>query len=133
MADIRETLAEICEAFNAHDLDRIMAFFAEDCVLEMPRGPHPWGARFEGRQAVRQGLASRFEGLPDVHYGDDEHFVDRAADRHVAMDPDRHDPRRVPPGGPGLRLLDLPRRPGDAQGLVLEDRRRHLTWPFNLG
>jgi steroid delta-isomerase-like uncharacterized protein len=76
MSDIRETLVALCEAFNAHDLDRIMTYFADDCVLEMPRGPHPWGARFEGKQAVRQGLASRFEGLPDVHYGDDEHFVD---------------------------------------------------------
>jgi steroid delta-isomerase-like uncharacterized protein len=76
MVDIRQSLAGLCEAFNAHDLDRIMTFFADDCVLEMPRGPHPWGARFEGRQAVRQGLASRFDGLPDVHYGDAEHFVD---------------------------------------------------------
>jgi steroid delta-isomerase-like uncharacterized protein len=83
MADIRETLAQLCEAFNAHDLDRIMTFFAEDCVLEMPRGPHPWGARSEGREAVRQGLASRFEGLPDVHYGDDEHFAD--AERQTGM------------------------------------------------
>lgn len=57
MADIREKLAGLCEAFNAHDLDRIMMFFADDCVLEMPRGPHAWGARFEGKQAVRQGLA----------------------------------------------------------------------------
>jgi steroid delta-isomerase-like uncharacterized protein len=81
MADIRETLAAICEAFNAHDLDRIMTFFADDCVLEMPRGPEPWGARHEGRDAVRRGLASRFEGLPFVHYGDDEHFVD--ADRQA--------------------------------------------------
>jgi SnoaL-like domain len=24
---------------------------------------------------VRRGLAARFEGIPDVHYGDDEHFV----------------------------------------------------------
>jgi steroid delta-isomerase-like uncharacterized protein len=78
MTDIRETLIALCEAFNAHDLDRIMTFFADDCVLEMPRGPQPWGARFEGKQAVRQGLASRFEGLPDVHYGSDEHFVDSA-------------------------------------------------------
>ncbi|EYD75695.1 hypothetical protein Rumeso_02782 [Rubellimicrobium mesophilum DSM 19309] len=78
MADIRERLIGLCEAFNAHDLDRIMAFFAEDCILEMPRGPHPWGTRFEGRAAVRQGLATRFEGLPDVHYGDAEHFVDEA-------------------------------------------------------
>jgi ketosteroid isomerase-like protein len=77
--DIRSTLADICAAFNAHDLDRIMGFFAEDCVLEMPRGPEPWGARFTGKAAVRAGLAARFEGLPDVHYGDDEHFADEAA------------------------------------------------------
>ena len=83
MADIREKLAGLCDAFNAHDLDRIMAFFAEDCVLEMPRGPHPWGLRCEGRQAVRDGLASRFAGLPDVRYQDAEHFVD--ADRQAGM------------------------------------------------
>lgn len=77
--DIRSTLAELCEAFNAHDLDRIMAFFADDCVLEMPRGSEPWGSRFEGKANVRKALATRFEGLPDVHYGDAEHFVDEAA------------------------------------------------------
>ena len=79
MRDIRATLDELCDAFNAHDLDRIMACFADDCVLEMPRGPKPWGARFEGRQNVRAALAGRFEGLPDVHYGNGEHFVDAAA------------------------------------------------------
>lgn len=76
MSDIHRMLAGLCEAFNAHDLDRIMDFMAEDCMLEMPRGPHPWGARFEGREAVRAGLATRFEGLPDVHYRDAEHFAD---------------------------------------------------------
>lgn len=76
MTDIRAQLEGLCAAFNAHDLDRIMTFFAEDGVLEMPRGPDPWGTRLEGSAAVRGGLASRFEGLPDVHYGDEEHFVD---------------------------------------------------------
>jgi ketosteroid isomerase-like protein len=28
---------------------------------------------------VRAALATRFDGLPDVHYGDDEHFADAAA------------------------------------------------------
>jgi len=56
-----------------------MSFFAEDCVLEMPRGPDPWGTRYIGRDAVRRGLAGRFAGLPDVHYGNAEHFVDEAA------------------------------------------------------
>jgi ketosteroid isomerase-like protein len=77
--DIRATLQALCDAFNAHDLDRIMAFFADDCVLEMPRGPKAWGTRLEGKEKVRAGLASRFEGLPDVHYGDAEHFVDAGA------------------------------------------------------
>ena len=77
--DIRSRLVGLCDAFNAHDLDRIMTFFADDCVLEMPRGPDPWGSRFVGRQAVRDALATRFAGLPDVHYGDARHFVDETA------------------------------------------------------
>ena len=76
MSDIRSTLEALCAAFNAHDLDAIMAHFADDCVLEMPRGPDPWGARAEGKTAVREALAGRFQGLPDVHYGDATHFVD---------------------------------------------------------
>lgn len=69
------TLKRILEAFNRHDLDVIMAFFADDCVLEMPRGPHPWGRRCIGKANVRDALASRFAGLPDVHYGQDTHWV----------------------------------------------------------
>ena len=68
-----ETLQAITAAFNAHDLDAIMAFFADDCSIDMPRGPDPWGQRFIGKVAVRAGLASRFKGLPDVHYADDRH------------------------------------------------------------
>jgi ketosteroid isomerase-like protein len=65
----------ILDAFNAHDLDAIMEFFADDCSLDMPRGPEPWGRRFVGKAAVRAGLASRFKGLPDVHYGEDRHWI----------------------------------------------------------
>ena len=68
-----DTLKSIAAAFNAHDLDAIMEFFADDCTLEMPRGPEPWGQRFVGKAAVRDGLASRFKGLPDVHYSEDRH------------------------------------------------------------
>jgi ketosteroid isomerase-like protein len=69
------TLKAVLEAFNAHDLDRIMSFFAEDCVLEMPRGPDPWGTRYTGHAAVREGLRARFSGIPDVQYTDDTHFT----------------------------------------------------------
>jgi taurine dehydrogenase small subunit len=70
-----ETLQAVLDGFNRHDLDAIMSYFADDCVFESPRGPDRCGRRFVGREAVRQGLASRFEGIPDVHYGDDDHFA----------------------------------------------------------
>ena len=77
-----DALREVLDAFNRHDLDAIMGHFAEDCVFESPRGPDPWGRRFTGRDEVRQGLAARFEGIPDVHYGDDSHFA--CGDRGVS-------------------------------------------------
>ena len=79
MSGIGEKLKQLCAAFNAHDLDGVMAHFADDCVLEMPRGDRPWGSRTEGKAAVRKALAGRFEGLPDVHYGGEQHFADEGA------------------------------------------------------
>ena len=52
-----------------------MDFFADDSVLEMPRGPHPWGQRYIGMDKVREGIATRFAGVADVQYGKDRHFV----------------------------------------------------------
>jgi ketosteroid isomerase-like protein len=74
-ADIRARLEGLAAAFNAHDIDAIMAFFAEDCSLDMPRGPEPHGRRFVGRDEVRRGLMMRFESTPDVRYDEVEHFV----------------------------------------------------------
>ena len=82
MAVRRAQLVEILDAFNRHDLDAIMAHFAEDCVFDSPRGTRPWGTRFEGKSEVRRGLRARFEGLPDVHCGEDRHWT--AGDRGVS-------------------------------------------------
>ena len=70
-----ELLKGLLDAFNCHDLDRIMDHFAEDCVLYTPRGTAPRGERYAGKNSVREGLAKRFEGIPDVHYGDDRHWI----------------------------------------------------------
>jgi len=70
-----ETLKQFLAAFNAHDLEAVMSFFADDCELLMPRGSDPWGQRYVGKANVQKGLATRFEGIPDVHYGDDQHWV----------------------------------------------------------
>jgi len=77
-------LRTVLDAFNRHDLDTIMSFFAEDCTFDMPRGPNYFGRRYEGKAGVREGLASRFSGIPDVHYGDDRHFISNSGDRGVS-------------------------------------------------
>jgi steroid delta-isomerase-like uncharacterized protein len=70
------------DAFNAHDVDAIMSFFTDDCVFDMPRGPAPGGRRLTGKEQVRAGIQSRFDGIPDIHYGDDRHWT--AGDRGVS-------------------------------------------------
>jgi ketosteroid isomerase-like protein len=70
-----DTLKQITEAFNRHDLDTIIEFFAEECSMDLPRGSFPWGTRYIGKAQVREGIATRFAGIPDVHYGDDRHWV----------------------------------------------------------
>ena len=70
-----DLLERMLDGFNRHDLDAIMSLFADDCVFESPRGPDPWGTRFVGEAEVREGLGGRFRGIPDVHYGDGNHFV----------------------------------------------------------
>jgi len=70
-----ELLKDFLNAFNHHDLDSIMDYFADDCVFYMPRGATPRGDRYIGKADVRAGLAKRFSGIPDVHYGEDQHWA----------------------------------------------------------
>ena len=76
------TLQDFLDAFNAHDVDAIMSFFTDDCVFDMPRGPGPGGRRLVGKEAVREGIQSRFDGIPDIRYDDDRHW--RCGDRGVS-------------------------------------------------
>jgi ketosteroid isomerase-like protein len=70
-----KTLEIVAEAFNNHDIDAIMELFAEDCVMNLPRGTGPGGVLCRGKTEVREGIAARFDGLPDAHYGDERHWV----------------------------------------------------------
>ena len=79
-----DTMKQVLEAFNRHDLDAIMEYFSEDCSFDFPRGPESYGQRFIGKAQVREGLASRFKGIPDVHYGDDSHWISADQTRCVS-------------------------------------------------
>jgi len=74
--DAIQMLRSIAAAFDGHDLDGILAQFADDAVFESPRGPDPWGLRFVGKDEIRRAFAGRFAGIPDVRYQHDDHFVD---------------------------------------------------------
>jgi len=79
-----DTMKQLLNAFNRHDLDAIMEYFSNDCTFDFPRGPEPYGQRFVGKAQVREGLASRFKGIPDVHYGEDQHWISADGTRGVS-------------------------------------------------
>jgi ketosteroid isomerase-like protein len=106
--DSTATLRAFLDAFNAHDVDAIMEFFAEDCVMDMPRGPAPGGRRLRGKQEVRQGIQARLDGIPDVHYGDDRHWIcgDRAVSEWTLRGTQRTGERIEVRGCDLLELVD---------------------------
>lgn len=79
-----ETLKQILDAFNRHDLDAIMEFFSDDCSFDFPRGPEFYGQRFIGKEKVREALVGRFKGIPDVHYGDESHWISSDGNKGVS-------------------------------------------------
>ena len=79
-----ETLKQVLDAFNRHDLDAIMDYFSDDCSFDFPRGPESYGQRFHGKAAVREALAGRFNGIPDVHYGNDRHWISNDGSKGVS-------------------------------------------------
>ena len=74
--DAVRMLKAIATAFDEHDLGAILPHFAPDAVFEGPRGPDSFGQRFVGLDAIRAAFAARFDGIPDVRYQHDQHFVD---------------------------------------------------------
>lgn len=73
--DILDVLHGLADAFNNHDIDQVMSYFAPDCTLDMPQGVALPRKRYVGFDEVRRGLLRRFESTPDAHYGELEHFV----------------------------------------------------------
>ena len=71
-----ELLDEIQDAFNRHDVDAIVSFFADDCEWLMARGPDPWeGKRLIGKQAISDVLRSRYKVIEDMRWEDMTHFI----------------------------------------------------------
>lgn len=73
-------LSDLFDAFNRHDVDGIMSYFADDCVFFAIAGPEPYGTRIEGRDAIGAAFAGVWSAMPDAKWDHSGHFIhkDRA-------------------------------------------------------
>jgi ketosteroid isomerase-like protein len=68
-------LQDYSDAWNAHDIDRIMSFHTPDCVFETGGGRERYGTRYVGHEAVRERFIEVWTDLPDVRFENVSHFV----------------------------------------------------------
>lgn len=69
-----DILVSHTDAWNRHDLDALIALFADDCVFEASGGDEVGGARYEGRREVRTAFAAVLESMPDAQWGNGRHY-----------------------------------------------------------
>jgi ketosteroid isomerase-like protein len=70
-----DTLDSFFEAFNSKDIDAILEFFHDDCVIYGPRGSDARGKKFSGKYEFEKAFSERNKVLPEYHYGDVRHWV----------------------------------------------------------
>lgn len=63
MPDPLATIQRLVEATNAHDLERLVACFADEYVLAAPSHPQ---RGFRGIEQVRRNWTQIFAGVPDI-------------------------------------------------------------------
>ena len=69
------TLAAFSDAWNKHDVDKLMSFLADDCVFETAIGSEAFGSRHVGRDAVHKAFANAWQTVPDAQWRNAQHFV----------------------------------------------------------
>jgi ketosteroid isomerase-like protein len=73
--DLKRLLIAHTDAWNGHDVDRLMSLFADDCVFDASGGPEFHGRRFVGRDQVTGAFAAVLDAMPDANWGDGHHHV----------------------------------------------------------
>jgi quercetin dioxygenase-like cupin family protein len=71
----QETMQRLMEAFNARDLDGLMACMSADCAFHAAAGPGVEGTVHRGREAVRAAYAAIFDAFPQAEWGEGAHHV----------------------------------------------------------
>ena len=73
--DLERLLNAHTEAWNSHDIERLMDLFTDDCVFDASGGPELHGRRFVGRDDVQTAFAEVLDSMPDANWGDGRHSV----------------------------------------------------------
>ncbi len=71
----RATLERLMAAFNARDLDGLMACMSADCAFHAAAGPGAEGTAHRGRDAVRAAYAAIFDAFPKAAWTEGAHMV----------------------------------------------------------
>ena len=64
----RNLLDAIGDAFNANDIDAVMAYFDDNAVFDHAAGPEEYGVRFAGKDEIQSVFAGLFEKVKNVHW-----------------------------------------------------------------
>jgi len=70
-----EQLQAYSDAWNDHDIDRIMSFMTDDCVFETGGGGERFGTRYRGYDEVRERFIEVWTDIPDVRFENVSHIV----------------------------------------------------------
>ena len=68
-------LERFAAAFNRHDCESLLEMVTDDCVFETSHGPHPYGERHVGREALRGAFPRIWQMFPDARWEDATHVV----------------------------------------------------------
>ena len=63
-----EFLATFTQAWNDKDVDKLMEHMADECEFMASVGTETEGTHWVGREEVRKGFASLWDGYPDAHF-----------------------------------------------------------------
>ena len=66
-------LKETFDAFNRHDIESVMRYFADDCVFFTVSGTEVFGTRIEGRDAIAKAFEGVWTSMPDAVWEDHRH------------------------------------------------------------
>eukprot|EP01040_Poterioochromonas_malhamensis_P014969 gene14970-16668_t len=70
-----DLLQSFSDAWNAHNLDKLMTFMSEDSEFHAVAGPDLSGKSWVGKDQVRIGFSQAFIIFPDAQWLDPVHFI----------------------------------------------------------